>query len=599
MRFIRASATVFLLGVSTVAGANAGGILVPLRARSPTSIGSRAWKRELAPKDIVNLDYGMDMAAFPSTTLKFTAHSDTPIVLLEEIEYLVDTIACYDSGLTSATEVELNFRWEDACKEALASWSSYASFILVTSHLTCNLDDRRGAWLVTHVQGQKMYPQIKLTAQPMPLREIGASFRISYSAVASSSWLQSQLLDKRLDFDPVFNFGHTIDFAPRQQLFPPDPSLLQRPVDQVLDVSETGGVQIFCVDCVSRANFSLGAQLDVSDLGTKINSAHINVTVQQFQHDIQFEVSLDGTVSLQKSLDIIRVPLPYLGIKIPEIGEVGFFYGGAITANLDITGGLNFTIGAKTSVPPGATATFVMAGNGSSSTTGWDASSFDLIPFRLNSGSPNASTQLSLSPFLEAEITLFDKTVAQGRLSVNTPHLTASAQIQANVNRECQPVGANDFEFFETALTFGAGASLEIAVSSNGSLVPDEDDTIFTHPVNFGSFPSPEAPACFIITDDNAGDTGPLAGQSPSPTGTLLTVAAAVPTFDIPKIESFYSANGALPTNVNATQLAQVTGLPADLKGAVNKEINAAGILRIPHGILFLIGAAVTIVVFL
>ncbi|KAF7360676.1 hypothetical protein MVEN_00799300 [Mycena venus] len=432
------------------------------------------------------------MAALPSTALSFTAFVDTPIVLLEDIEYLVDTIACHSSRRASVSEVELNFRSDDAYTEALSSWSSFPSFILVTSHATCNLENRRGAWLVTGVQGLEEYPQIKLTAQSIPLDEIGASFRLSHSV--ASSWPRA--LDKRVGTDRVINFGHVLDLAPRQQLFPPDLSLLQRSTDEVLDVKGSAGVQIFCVDCVSHTNFSVGVELEVNTLPTKIKSAHINVTVQQFEHDIHLEVSLDGAVSFQKSVDVIRVPLPDLAITIPEILDVGFFYGGAVSASLNITSGFNFTVGAKSSIPAGATATFVVAGDANSSANGWEGSSFDLVPFRLNSGSFNATAQLSLSPFLDAEVSVFNDVLADARLAVNTPHLTASAQIQANVNRQCQPVGTNDFESFGTALSFGAGGSLEIQISANGTLLPDVDDIIFEHPVKFGSFPSPDAPAC-------------------------------------------------------------------------------------------------------
>ncbi|KAJ7508983.1 hypothetical protein B0H11DRAFT_2217389 [Mycena galericulata] len=327
------------------------------------------------------------MATFPSTVLKFTAYAETPIVLLENIDYLVYTITCHSISATSGgTVVELNFRSDDTYAEALASWSSHHSFVLVTSHLTCNLDDRRGAWLVT---------------------SMGASFRISHSATSvSSSWRQPRALDAR--FDKVFDFGHDLDLAPRQQLFPVDATLLQQrsSSDVVLDVSGTGGLQVFCVNCVSRTNLSVGMELDFADLGTSISAAHINVTVQQFEHDIQLEISLEGAVSVQKSVDVIRTPLPDLGIDIPDIGSVGFFWGAAVEASLDVTAGLNFTIGAKTSIPAGAAATFVMVGNTSSSVTGWDNSTFDLIPFRLNSGSLNATAQLSLSPFLDAELSL-------------------------------------------------------------------------------------------------------------------------------------------------------------------------------------------------
>ncbi|KAJ6571002.1 hypothetical protein DFH09DRAFT_1277570, partial [Mycena vulgaris] len=109
------------------------------------------------------------------------------------------------------------------------------------------------------------------------------------------------------------------------------------------------------------------------------------------------EISLDGNVSFHQAVDVIRTPLSDLGFGLHDIGEVMLFYCGTMNAGLDITGGLNFTVGAKTSVPAGATATFVIIGDANSSATGWEASSFELIPFRLNTGSFNASAQLSLA----------------------------------------------------------------------------------------------------------------------------------------------------------------------------------------------------------
>ncbi|KAJ7746180.1 hypothetical protein DFH07DRAFT_963052 [Mycena maculata] len=562
--------------------------MVPFKRRSTLSIQSRSWKRELVPKDVVNLEYGMELAEFPSTALKFTAHADMPIVLLEDIEYLVDAVICHVTYGVPTAVVELNFRSDNAYTEALNSWSP--PFILVTSHLTCNLDDRRGAWLVTGVKGKENYPQIKLTAQSMPLREMGASFLISHSAEGiSSAWRQPHALNARID--KVFDFGHVLNLAPRQQLFPLTSGLLDaRSTDEVLDVSDAGGVQVFCVNCVSTTNFSVGMELEVTDLGASISAAHINITVLQFEQDIQLEISLDGTASFNQSVDVIRTPLPGLAldvnisvvlpsfsvsigsIQIPEIGSVGFFFGGAVSASLDVVGGLNFSIGARTSVQPGATATFVMVGDSNSSAAGWDSPTFELIPFRLNSGSLNTTAQLSLSPFLDAEIALLSDDAADARLSIDTPQVTATAAIQANaVNPQCQPIGPNDFTFFSNALTFGAAANLQIQATTNGSILPDTDVSIFSVPVNFAAFPAPDAPDCFIVADDNPADTATLAGEVPSPTGTLLAASSAVPTFDIQKIESFYSAHGALPTNA--------TTIPSNLKSAINGKVNAMPIM--------------------
>jgi hypothetical protein len=158
--------------------------------------------------------------------------------------------------------------------------------------------------------------------------------------------------------------------------------------------------------------------------------------------------------------------------------------------------------------------------------------------------------------------------------------MAAHASVLSNVNRLCQPTGPTDFESFSAALTFGAGASLDIHVSTNGSLLPDTNDSLFAHNVTFGSIPSPGSPGCFVVADDKpaaADASSVLAGDLPAPTGTLRAAAEAVPTFDIPKIEAYYSANGALPTNVNYTQLVQATTVPDDLKSAVEKLVGNAG----------------------
>ncbi|KAJ7081010.1 hypothetical protein C8R44DRAFT_754171 [Mycena epipterygia] len=533
---------------------------------------ARSWKRALVPRNTVNLAYGLETASYPSTALEFTAHPETPIVLLEDIGHLVDSVVCHER------RVELNFVGEDAYAEAVVSWSAHPAFMLVTSHHTCNPPDQRGAWLITAIRGLGAYPQIKLTAEPVPLREIGTSFRISHAAEGiSSSWSQSKALGKRLD--DVFSFGHDFDFAARQQLFP-NPNLLQRSNadelilgNEVLAVSQSSAFQVFCVDCSSHSNFSVGVELEVTDLGTKISDAHINITVQQFEHDIQLEFSLNSSLVFHQSMDVIGSALPDLGLSIPDIGSVGFFYGGTVTADMDVSGGLNFSIGAKTSVPPGAGVTFVMVGDANSSATGWDGASFDFIPFRLNSGSFNASAQLSLSPFLELEISLLKGISASARIGINTPQITADASVVSNVNRDCQPIGPTDLESFSSALTFGAGASLDIHVSTDGTILPDANRSLFGHNITFGSIPPPSAPECFIVADDNPADQATLAGQVPAPTGTLRAAAAAVPSFDVAKIEAYYSASGALPTNVNYTQLVQATAVPPDIQSAVNKIV--------------------------
>ncbi|KAJ6556136.1 hypothetical protein B0H19DRAFT_139594 [Mycena capillaripes] len=456
---------------------------------------ARPAKRALVPKNTLNLAYGLETASFPSTLLRFSADANMPMVSLEDIDHLLEDVLCHKDDVLSVTKITLIFTSGSVHVEALASWFTSPAFMLITFHPTCNRPDQRGAWLITEVAGLAEHQQITLDATSVPLREVGSSLHISHTAEGvSSSWGRSLDITRR-DVDRVFSFGHDFNFAVRQQLFPVDQELVQRSTpsrDPLLEASDLG-FQVFCVDCVSKTNFSVGIELDITDLGTKIDDAHINITVQQFQHDIQLEFSFNRSLALHQSIDVIKAALPDLGITIPDIGSIGFFYGGTVSADMEISGGLNFSIGAKTSIPAGATATVVMAGDANSSATGWDGADLSFIPFRLNSGSFNASAQLSLSPFLEVEISLLKALSASARIGINTPQMKAQASVISNVNRQCQPIGPTDFESFTSALTFGAGASVDIHASTNGTLHPDISDALFTHNITFGSIPPPAA----------------------------------------------------------------------------------------------------------
>ncbi|KAF8142389.1 hypothetical protein K438DRAFT_1995010 [Mycena galopus ATCC 62051] len=174
---------------------------------------------------------------------------------------------------------------------------------------------------------------------------------------------------------------------------------------------------------------------------------------------------------------------------------------------------------------------------------------------------------------------------SDGRIGINTAQIVANAAVLANVNRQCQAIGASDFESFTAALTFGAGAAIGIDVNVTSKVVPNlQNVQLFMDNFTFCNLPPPNAPGCFIIAADgtsvaNAGNTNNpngdqgLVGLVLAPTGMLLTAAQAVPTLDLPKIESYYSANATLPTNVNYTQLVEAIPLPTDIQAAVNKII--------------------------
>ncbi|KAJ7848495.1 hypothetical protein B0H14DRAFT_3138277 [Mycena olivaceomarginata] len=563
--------------------------LVPFK-NAPTLLARSTWKREIVPKNLVTLSYAPPRAHYSTSSLTFAAHRNVPILLLEDIEFLVDSVVCHAEADGSVVEVAFNS--EDAYAATFAAWSSLSQFMLVTSHPSCNPSDERGAWLVSSVAGDSAESKIILQVRTVPVREMGSSFRISHVASGvSTAWSSPDSLFRR-NIDDVFQLDKTFDFAPRQQILPVDVNLGNNSLLSTLvsdAIPDPAGLQVFCVDCVSVSKFAVGLEINVTNL--QLARSYINITVQDFHHDIQLEFSLNDTAQYEKTLDVLLLAIPDLGISVKDVITIGFFYGAAVRMEMDVSANnLNFTVGASASIPSGAAATFMISQFNQSTETGWNQTTFDIHPFRLNGGSFEAIAGISLSPFLEATLKIGpDFFSATARLYINTPHVTGAASVATNVTRSCQTPGPNDYETFTTALTFGAGLNVSIDLSGEGSFIDDSDTSIFTNALAFGDFPTLAAPKCMVVADDTS--TTSLAGQAVAPTGTLLAAAVAIPSFNVAGIQSYYAVHSALPTNVNYTQMLMATTVPDNIKKAVQK----AGALGL-HAMLSLVSVSAAVV---
>ncbi|KAJ6549722.1 hypothetical protein B0H19DRAFT_1073644 [Mycena capillaripes] len=150
---------------------------------------------------------------------ELAAHPNVPILLLEDIEFLVDWVVC--NAEADGSVVELAFNSEDAYAATFAVWSSLSQFMLVTSHPSCNPSDERGAWLVSSVAGDSAEFNIILQVRTVPVREMGSSFRLSHVASGvSTAWGSPDSLFRR-DIDDVFQLDKTFDFAPPSGKPPP------------------------------------------------------------------------------------------------------------------------------------------------------------------------------------------------------------------------------------------------------------------------------------------------------------------------------------------------------------------------------------------
>lgn len=120
------------------------------------------------------------------------------------------------------------------------------------------------------------------------------------------------------------------------------------------------------------------------------------------------------------------------------------------------------------------------------------------------------------------------------RLVQNIPKVDMK---QVDVNRDCEPIGENDFESFGTAFIVGSGMTLsaeaELVLEKGefvGQDIPDSWD------VQLWDIEVPFAPAlginktlCFVLSDNTTPGNVTVAGQ-PAPTGTLLAAQSAIPT---------------------------------------------------------------------
>ncbi|KAF7320995.1 hypothetical protein HMN09_00186400 [Mycena chlorophos] len=507
----------------------------------------------LSPRDVVSLQYSQVGASRPSTSLTFPAQPQTPIMLLEDIDFLIDTVAC----TTDNSIIAITFGSDDAYAATFAAWSSLEQFMLVTAHFGCNPHDQRGAWRVLGVVGENDVQKVVLAVQPVPLRRLGEGYRIIHnteSVVAAWGMNNSPQLLRRAEIDNVTQFDWSIDFEPRQQLIPiTNTQLGSTALVQDVEDDIPEGLEVFCTNCVSTTKFSIGMELLVSPALSlsdplKVEKAYVNLTIEQFEQDISLEISFNDSMHYSKDIDIMLIPFPDLGMSISGVADVGFFWGGAVRGDLEIGGELNFTVGASATIPSGTSATFNFLNE--SSASGWDDGTFDVHPFRLNSGQFSATGNLALSPFLQAAIDIDDSIAA------------------------CEPLGPDDYEYFDVALTFGAGLNLTIDATVDteglGSLFLNDSDTkLFAHAISFSALPPLATPECMVVVDDQA--TTSLAGEVVAATGTLVSAASAIPSFNVSAIQSYYSANSALPTGVNYSQMLKATAVPSDILKAVQK----------------------------
>jgi len=332
------------------------------------------------------------------------------------------------------------------------------------------------------------------------------------------------------------------------------------------------------------------------------NSAAMNFTVDSFELDASLEVYIGSELQSEATYKVLWIPVAP-ALDIPSLVDLGPAIGIEIGFELDIAANINFTFGAKGHIPKGAFASVSLVdGNGNwdpqTTATGWSGMSVDQIPFRVNDGVFNISTTVGFAPYAEIQFTILD-IGASLRLVQSAPQASTNALLQTSVNRDCQSLGPNDFESFSSAFSVGAGLSLGLEAQLIleegefvGQSIPDNwNISLYNVDLAFAPALGLNNTACFVLSDDGGssasllkkrdGDIAARAQESvsglPAATGTLLAASSAIPTWNMDGIQSYYSANGHLPTNVNYGQMVKATTVPDSIKSAVDSAASASG----------------------
>ncbi|KAF8968596.1 hypothetical protein BDZ97DRAFT_1755254 [Flammula alnicola] len=535
------------------------------------------------PRPSIVLDYGHGSYYSPKATVTFIAYSDHPIVLIEAFDGLLSAVNCATGA------VDLHFLSEDAARQAASSWNNHNTFRAVTSHPGCNLDDERGAWSVDGITTDVPCRKISLSVKPLALNDIGESFEVAFGQKhIATRWTtnSAQTIGRRAPqntgFKNIFSGIH---------IFPGNASAGGLS-ESLLNQLTASSLEVVCTDCSSNFNFSVDINFNVSNVNSTVTAASVATVVELFEQSVVLDVSMNRDLSASPSFDFLHIPIPDIGVSIPNVLDFGASIGIGVDLELDMNGALNFTLGAKGSISSGTTATTDFLQQNATNINGWDNASVESVPLRLNSGQLNMTMGATLAPFIELSATVGGQFGAQARLTLNVPHIDVVSTVSSQVNRECNPIGDNDFESFGTAYLVTADMNLEAIATFNADLgvvmlaetkTLPYNDTLFQKQVpllNGTTNSDPTSKQCYVVANDNASAV-PSAGSNgtdpaiitlqPAPTGTLLVAASAIPTFNLTKIESYFSANGQLPTGVNYTQLAQATTLPDNLKTTIQK----------------------------
>ncbi|KAF8475514.1 hypothetical protein BDZ91DRAFT_788213 [Kalaharituber pfeilii] len=438
-----------------------------------------------------------------------------PVIMMERFEGLTKAVDC---EVKTDGFISLTLSDEKGFQHAREAWDwinqgEDDEFIMITDHDGCAPEEERKAYHIHQIEYRESDLFIKLYAHPAPWEEVAGSYELEFASLKPKDaprlvrsrrspkivkargvldWFKDKFEDIKDKFsDLKEKFGDKFD-----EIVDTLGELGDKTFDEVVswDISagqpgerkniytdilqkENPRQVIDCTDCYIKGQLQFGGHLVVDNFIPQ--EAWWTVSPEDFEAKLEINMKLKKTEGdpLNINLDVINIP--FGGITIPNIFNLGPKFEFEIGVTTDIRSDMDITFGALARVPNEALVKGDILQFEKSEVTGWDGASLDGLPLQLNSGAVEASFEFRGTPVLGLELYAIGLVAYEAALKFNVPRITTV------MTTEEDPAGV--CEKSETAQTTGikvnteVGLGVEFVVGKDAILgaKPDFQATLF------------------------------------------------------------------------------------------------------------------------
>ena len=211
------------------------------------------------------------------------------------------------------------------------------------------------------------------------------------------------------------------------------------------------GLSITCVNCTTAGtvellsgSFSMSATTptdnSTDDIIRFIEDGYVEVVANDLFAHIELETTwLAASVGTSFTMNIASIPLtPF---SIPDIAVIGPLFNPRIVFGVDVGIDLNFTSGFEVTVPNNSTAIANIGNITQSSLTGFDATSFTMLPFQASVGNLALNLSATLQPQILIGISfLAGADNAGAGIFLELPQLALEIAPAVGTNEKCEPI---------------------------------------------------------------------------------------------------------------------------------------------------------------